>query len=94
MSRVDLLLQLYRLALQAPAEMRTDRLIEWLDRRGALLEGLQGGPPLDSLERALVALILHADQGTRETWMRWRQQIRIQMSAARGMRPGGGGGYG
>lgn len=93
MSRVDLLLQLYRMALQAPAEMRTDRLIEWLDRRNALLEGLQGGPPPGSIERALLALILQADQETRETWIRWRQQVRIRMNAAaRGT--GRGGGYG
>lgn len=96
MSRSDLLLRLYKLALSPPERDVAADFIPWLEERQGLLNSLlddwpaqQGFEP--AIERALAALVLRADHQTYERLLHCRNQIRALMQ--RGRRGYGSFGY-
>lgn len=96
MTRLEALLDLYRLALQAPVAEHPEVLRAWLAERQRLLDLLSTpaqpttpaspAPPATptTVERALVAVVLHADQATHERLLRWRNRLGQHLRALKG----------
>lgn len=86
MSRIDALVRLYRMALTPPPDDGTDRIAAWLTERQTLVERLRGAepPPIErAIERALLSLILAADRGTYDRFVRKRRELAALMRRPR-----------
>ena len=86
MSWLEALLSLYRLSLHPPDAEHAEGLRAWLGERQRLLTRveLRPGALPTSIERGLIALVLHADRSTLERLLRCRNQLGQHLRALPG----------
>jgi hypothetical protein len=93
MTRIDHLVALYRLALQAPGTRSMGEFKRWLDARQVLVNLMKTQVAQHpEIEKALAALIADADRPTYDSLLSLKREVALQMRYSR-MDTRGYGGY-